>query len=49
MLARYFIERFCRDLNKKPLALSPAAEEELLRVSRGRATCASCRTASSAR
>ena len=28
-LARYFIERFCRDLNKRPLALSPAAEQEL--------------------
>ena len=28
-LARYFIDRFCRDLNKKPLVLSPAAEEEL--------------------
>jgi DNA-binding NtrC family response regulator len=29
MLARFFIERFCRDLNKRPLALSPAAEDEL--------------------
>jgi len=28
-LARYFIDRFCRDLKKKPLVLSPAAEEEL--------------------
>ncbi len=28
-LARYFIDRFCRDLNKKPLVLSPAAEQEL--------------------
>jgi len=28
-LARYFIDKFCRDLNKKPLVLSPAAEEEL--------------------
>src|SRR5438876_3121942 len=28
-LARYFIDKFCRDLNKRPLALSPAAEEEL--------------------
>ncbi|HEY7290899.1 MAG TPA: sigma-54 dependent transcriptional regulator [Vicinamibacterales bacterium] len=28
-LARYFIEKFCRDLNKKPLALSPAAEQEM--------------------
>ena len=25
MLAKYFIERFCRDLNKKPLALAPSA------------------------
>jgi DNA-binding NtrC family response regulator len=28
-LARFFIERFCRDLNKRPLTLSPAAEDEL--------------------
>jgi transcriptional regulator with GAF, ATPase, and Fis domain len=28
-LARYFIERFCRDLNKRPLMLSPSAETEL--------------------
>jgi DNA-binding NtrC family response regulator len=28
-LARYFIERFCRDLNKRPLVLSPKAEDEL--------------------
>jgi len=28
-LARFFIERFCRDLNKKPLGLSEAAEQEL--------------------
>jgi len=30
MLARYFIERFCRDLNKKPLALAPSAIDDLL-------------------
>ncbi len=30
-LARFFIDRFCRDLNKRPLALSPAAEDELQR------------------
>ncbi len=30
LLARYFIERFCRDLKKRPLALSPAALETLL-------------------
>ena len=28
-LARYFIDRYCRDLTKKPLALSEAAEREL--------------------
>src|SRR5205823_1915090 len=28
-LTRYFVEKFCRDLNKKPLILSPAAEQEL--------------------
>ncbi|MBI3490548.1 MAG: sigma-54-dependent Fis family transcriptional regulator [Acidobacteria bacterium] len=28
-LARHFIDRFCRDLNKKSLVLSPAAEQEL--------------------
>jgi len=28
-LARYFIDRFCRDLGKRPLALSPAAEQDL--------------------
>ena len=29
-LARFFIERYSRDLNKKVLTLSPAAEQELL-------------------
>jgi DNA-binding NtrC family response regulator len=29
MLAKYFIERFCRDLNKKPLALAPSAVDEM--------------------
>jgi DNA-binding NtrC family response regulator len=33
MLARSFIERFCRDLNKKPLALAPSAIDELLSYS----------------
>jgi DNA-binding NtrC family response regulator len=28
-LARYFVERFCRDMKKKPLTLSPAALEQL--------------------
>jgi DNA-binding NtrC family response regulator len=31
VLARYFVERFCRDLKKKPLILSPPALEELQR------------------
>jgi DNA-binding NtrC family response regulator len=31
LLARYFIDRFCRDMKKKPLALSPAALEQLRR------------------
>jgi DNA-binding NtrC family response regulator len=29
MLAKYFVERFCRDLNKKPLVLSSGAIDEL--------------------
>jgi len=29
MLAKYFIERFCRDLNKKPMTLAPSALDEL--------------------
>jgi DNA-binding NtrC family response regulator len=29
VLARYFVERFCRDLKKKPLVLSPPALEQL--------------------
>jgi DNA-binding NtrC family response regulator len=29
MLARFFIDRFCRDLNKKPLMLAPSAVDEL--------------------
>jgi DNA-binding NtrC family response regulator len=29
ILARFFVDRFCRDMNKKPLVLSPAALEEL--------------------
>jgi DNA-binding NtrC family response regulator len=33
MLARYFIERFCRDLNKKTLALAPSAIDDLLAYS----------------
>jgi len=28
-LSRYFIDKFCRELNKKSLVLAPAAEEEL--------------------
>jgi DNA-binding NtrC family response regulator len=29
ILARHFVDRFCRDMNKKLLALSPAALDEL--------------------
>ena len=29
VLARYFVERFCRDLKKKPFVLSPGAMEQL--------------------
>ena len=29
MLAKYFIDRFCRDLNKKPLNFAPSAVQEL--------------------
>jgi DNA-binding NtrC family response regulator len=29
VLARYFVERFCRDLKKKPFVLSPGALEQL--------------------
>ena len=28
-LARHFVDRFCRDMNKKPLSLSPAALDDL--------------------
>jgi DNA-binding NtrC family response regulator len=31
ILARHFVERFCRDLKKRPLALSPEAVEEMQR------------------
>jgi len=31
MLAKFFIDRFCRDLNKKPLSLAPSAVEEMLK------------------
>jgi len=30
MLARYFVDRFCRDMKKRPIALSPAAMEQLV-------------------
>jgi DNA-binding NtrC family response regulator len=30
MLARYFVERFCRDMKKKLIVLSPAAMEQLI-------------------
>ena len=49
VLARYFVDRFCRDLKKRPLTLSPEALEAAAGAITGPATCASCRTASSAR
>src|SRR5262249_22664975 len=30
MLTKFFIDRFCRDLNKKPLSLASSAVDELL-------------------
>ena len=30
LLARFFVDRFCRDMKKKPLTLSPAALEQLV-------------------
>ena len=30
LLARYFVERFCRDMKKRPLTLSPAALDQLV-------------------
>ena len=30
LLARYFVERFCRDMKKQPVGLSPAALEQLV-------------------
>jgi DNA-binding NtrC family response regulator len=31
MLAKHFIDRFCRDINKNPLVLAPSAVDELLK------------------
>jgi transcriptional regulator with GAF, ATPase, and Fis domain len=33
MLTKYFVERYCRDLNKRPLAISASAEHALLAYS----------------
>jgi len=30
LLARYFVDRFCRDMKKKPIALSPTAVDQLV-------------------
>ncbi len=48
-LARYFIDRFCRELKKPALTLVNGRAARSCASTRGRATCASCRTASSAR
>jgi transcriptional regulator with GAF, ATPase, and Fis domain len=49
MLAKYFVERFSRDLNKKPLVLAASAVDEMRAYPWPGVTCASSRTASSAR
>ena len=49
LLARYFVDRFCRELKKRPLTLSPSRRSSSCRPTAGRATSASSRTASSAR
>ena len=36
LLARYFVDRFCRDMKKRPLTLSPTAQEQLVRLSLAR-------------
>ena len=41
--------RICRDVNKQPLMLSDGGRRGAAQPTAGRATCASCRTASSAR
>ena len=49
ILARHFVEKFCRDLNKKAADARAGGDRRAAAPIRGRATCASCRTASSAR
>ena len=49
ILARHFVERFCREMKKKVATLAPGADRRAAEVSAGRATCASCRTAWSGR
>ena len=48
ILARHFVDRFCRDMNKKRWRCRRRRSTSC-GTTRGRATCASCRTASSAR
>ena len=48
LLARFFVERFCRELKKKPLMLRRRPSSSC-RPTGGPATSASCRTASSGR
>ena len=49
LLARFFVERFCRELKKKPLLLSRRRPSSSCRPTGGPATSVSCRTASSGR
>ena len=49
ILARHFVDKFCRDLNKKTADAVAGRARRAQSLLRGRATCASCRTASSAR
>ena len=48
VLARFFVDRFCRDLKKKSARAVAARRSSSCRPIAGPATCASCRTASSA-
>ena len=48
ILARHFVDRFCRDLNKKTLIALAGSARRAATPTRGLVTCASCRTASSA-
>ena len=48
LLARHFVERFCREMNKPVMAIDRRGATRRCGRTGGRATCGSCRTASSA-